>query len=395
MTLIRRLISEGYRSFFLLAGMWSVLAMILWSGWLAVHALGGLVTDLPFAMAPHLWHGHEMIFGYGAAAGFFLTAVPNWTGQPGARALFIGGAALVWIAGRAVVWVSAALPAGLVAVVDLAFLPLLGARIAVLLIRRPKPQNLLFLGVLLLIWGGNLMVHLDWMGIGADAGAGLRLGLGGLCAMIAVLGGRITPAFTRNALIRAGREDRLPRSRPGLDRAGIVTALALPVALLLPLPDVLRGVVALAAGGLALARLAGWRGLSLPGEALIWSLHLAYAALGIGWIAWGAALLGLGSEVGALHLLAIAAVGGMTLAVMSRAALGHTGRALVAPQPMALAYVLLPLAAGLRWLGSQWFGLYYPAVIGAGVLWCLAFALFVAAYAPILGGPRLPRPVAG
>lgn len=393
-SVLNRLMGEGFRIFFLAAGVAAVLAMIVWTGWLTVHALGGMVSDMPFAMAPHHWHGHEMIFGYGAAAaaGFFLTAVPNWTGTPGARQATIAAAALVWLAGRTAVWMSGSLPPGLVAGIDLAFLPFLGAKIASQLIKRPKPQNMMFLALLALIWAGNLIVHLDWIGWpGGDAVSGLRLGLMGLCAMIAVLGGRITPAFTRNALIRAGREDHLPRQIARLDLAGSAAAIAVPVALLLRLPDAVTGAVALIAGALALARLSGWRGWVMRGDALVAMLHVAYALLGLGWVVWGLASLGLGSEVAALHLLAIGAVGGMTLAVMGRASLGHTGRPLVAPAPLVWASVMLPLAALLRWIGSVWFAAYYPAVIAAGVIWCLAFALFVAVYLPILTGPRLAR----
>lgn len=391
---LNRLTGEGFRIFFLAAGVAAVLAMIVWTGWLAVHALGGMVSDMPFAMAPHHWHGHEMIFGYGAAAaaGFFLTAVPNWTGTPGARQAYIAAAALVWLAGRTAVWMSGSLPPLLVAAVDLAFLPFLGAKIASQLVKRPKPQNMMFLALLALIWAGNLIVHLDWLGWpGGDAVVGLRLGLMGLCAMIAVLGGRITPAFTRNALIRAGREDHLPHQIARLDLAGSAAAIAVPVALLLHLPDAVTGAVALVAGALALARLSGWRGWAMRADALVAVLHVSYGLLGLGWIVWGLAGLGLGSEVAALHLLAIGAVGGMTLAVMSRASLGHTGRPLVAPGPLVWAYAMLPLAAALRWIGSVWFAAYYPAVIAAGVIWCLAFALFVAVYLPILTGARLAR----
>lgn len=391
--MMHRLTGEGFRIFFLAGAAFAMLAMIVWTLWLAVHA-AGLLMDLPPAMAPHHWHGHEMIFGFGAAAaaGFFLTAVPNWTGTPAARRAFIAAAAAVWLAGRVAVWLSGSLPAGLVAALDLALLPFLGAKIASQLIRRPKPQNMIFLLVLTLIWAGNLLVHLDWMGLGAgDATGGLRLGLMGLCAMIAVLGGRITPAFTRNALIRLGVEQRLPRSHAWLDGLGSGAAIALPAVLLLRLPDSVTGAVALVAGAAALARLSGWRGWALGRDALVWVLHLSYAMLGLGWLAWGAAQLGLGSEIAALHLLAIGAVGGMTLAVMSRASLGHTGRALVAPPAMVWAYAMVPLAAGLRWIGSVWFAAYYPAVIGAGLLWCLAFALFLVSFAPVLTAPRLPR----
>lgn len=388
---VSRLFGEGFRVFFLAAGLYAAFAVGVWTAWLAVHAAGGMAT-LPFAMPPHLWHGHELIFGFGAAAmgGFFLTAAPSWTGGPAARRGFIAAVAGLWLAGRIALWFSGDLPATLVAAVDLAFLPALAAKLLVLLLRRPKPQNLMFLGLLALIWTGNLLVHLEWTGATADtAAAGMRVGLYGLCATIAVLGGRVTPAFTRNAMIRAGREAGLPVSRPPLEIAGVALAIALPALTLLRAPDAAIGGVALAAGAAQLGRLAGWRPGWTLGQPILWSLHLAFAMLGLGLLLTGLAAFGVGSAVAALHVLGIGAVGGMTLAVMSRATLGHSGRPLVAPPAVALAYGLLPLAAALRWAASEDMGAwYFPGVLAAGLLWTLAFALFVAALWPAFWGPR-------
>lgn len=390
---VRLILSEGFRVFFLMAAIWSIFAMVVWTGWLAIQAFGGMVGDLPFDRPPHLWHAHEMVFGYGsaAAAGFFLTAVPSWTGTPSARKAYITVAAAIWIAGRAAMWWSGLLPPLIVAVVDLAFLPLLGAKLAAQLIRRPKPQNMLFLGLLAALWVGNLITHLDWAGFNVDGGAGLRGGLMALCAMIAILGGRVTPAFTRNALLRMGVETDLPPLNRRIDMVGSLVALLVPLSCLLMAPDWVIGLSAVIAGALAQVRLSAWRGKVMWRDPLVAVLHSSYGWLGLGWMVWGAALLGLGSEIAGLHLLAIGAVGGMTLAIMSRASLGHTGRALVAPGPVVVAYTLIPIAAVLRWIGSTWFALYYPTIIGSGILWCLAFTLFVVSYLPILAAPRLPR----
>ena len=143
------------------------------------------------------------------------------------------------------------------------------------------------------------------------------------------------------------------------------------------------------AGLAAAARLSGWRGLALPGQPIVWVLHLGYGMLALGFVLWGLAQLGLGDEMAALHVLGIGAVGGMTLAVMSRATLGHSGRALVAPGPVALAYALIPVAVVLRWAGSTFPGSFYlPGVLGSGLAWCLAFTLYVVALWPIFVGPR-------
>lgn len=394
MTAIRRLFSEGFRVFFLAAAVAAILPMILWEVYLAVHAAGGMVSALPFAQAPHLWHAHEMIFGYAGAAiaGFLLTAAPNWTGERGARSAFLVVLAGVWLAGRAAMWVSASLPAGLVAVADLAFLPLLAANLARMILRRPKARQAIFLALLALLWGADLMTHLEWAGWTGDmVWSGLRMGLFTLVALIVILGGRVTPGFTRNAMVQSGRTEGLPTDRMPLAGVAIAAALSLPLAVALPLPDPVAPVLAIAAGTAALLRLAGWRGGWSARRPILWTLHLGYAMAGVGLVAWGLAGLGVGSEVAALHVIGIGAVGGMTIAVMSRATLGHSGRPLVAPAGLVAAYALVPAAAALRWAGSAWPDLYYPGVLGAGALWILAFTAYLAALWPAFWGERAPR----
>lgn len=390
---IVRFFSEGYRVFFLSAGVYAVFAGVVWGLWLAIHAAGGMWSDPPYAMAPHLWHGHEMIFGYASAAigGFFLTAVPSWTGGPGARGAFITGAALLWLLGRLAMWYSGALPAWAVMVADLAFVPVLAIKIGSQLLKRPKPQNVMFLGFLTLLWLSNLTVHLEWIGITDDTvTSGLRAGLLSVIALISTLGGRVTPAFTRNAMHRAGvPEARFPVSSNRLEKAALVLALSLPVTMLLRLPDQVPAVLALVLGGVQVARLSRWGGAWAMRQPILIALHMGLGMLALGLLLWGAAGLGLGSEVAAMHVLGIGGVGGMTIAVMSRATLGHSGRPLVAPGPVALGYALVPAAALARWLGSTLPGdWYFPAMLGAAALWSLAFALFVVALWSALTGPR-------
>ncbi|MEM7498948.1 MAG: NnrS family protein [Pseudomonadota bacterium] len=395
-SLFRILTGDGFRIFFLAGALFALFSMIAWATWLGVHAAGGMVIRTPFAAAPHHWHAHEMIFGYAGAVlgGFFLTAVPSWTGAPAARRGYLSLAAAVWLAGRLAVLWSNALDPWLVAAVDLAFLPFLAAKIAAQLARRPKPQNLMLAGLLALVWSGNLLVHLDWTGVIRDGVApGLRTGLLGVAAIIAVIGGRIVPAFTRNAMARSGRETGLPLSRRPLDIAGIASAILLPVAILADAPEPLVGLLALAAGLAQTARLAGWRSGWTVGQPLLWSLHLGFAMLGAGYLALAASAFGAFSEVAALHILGIGAVGGMTLAVMSRAMLGHLGRPLVAPRGMAAAYAAIAAAALLRAAGSLG-GIagYHGAVLGSAALWIAGFAIFLWLYGPLFLAPRGPHP---
>ena len=248
--LVRTILGEGFRAFFLAAGVFGAGAMLIWAAWLGLSS--HVATD---SSLPAYWHAHEMVFGYATAAlgGFFLTAVPSWTGTAAPRRLSVTLAITVWLAGRAAFALDDVLGPFPTAIVDLAFLPLLAVKIAVRLVRRPKPQNVMFLGLLAIIWSGNLAFHLG------AAQEGLHVGLLGITALIAVLGGRVTPAFTRNALTRAGIETGLPRSRRVFELPGIALAILLPVLVLIRAPDAIIGTAALLSGLFQALRLAGWR----------------------------------------------------------------------------------------------------------------------------------------
>ncbi|WBU54543.1 NnrS family protein [Paracoccus sp. SCSIO 75233] len=383
------LFRAGWRVFFWAAGLWAVLSVAVWTLWLSGQFMG-LDMAGPGG-TPQLWHAHEMIFGYATAAlgGFFLTAVPNWTGARAAPERFIAIVFSLWLAGRFAVWIAPQLPPVVVAIVDLAFLPVLAAKVLTQLLARPKPQNMMFLLLLSMVWTGNLLVHLDWIGVAGTEWQGLRGGLLTIAAMIAALGGRVTPAFTRNALLRAGRAAEMPKIPVAIDRLGVVLPIAAALSVLLGLPDGFAGVLALLAGPVAFLRLCGWAGWRMRDQPIVWALHLGYAMLALGLALWGLSMFGIGSETGALHILAIGAIGGMTLAVMSRASLGHSGRELVAPGPVALGYALLPVSALLRWAASAWPAQFYETgIILSGLLWIAAFALYLAALWPIFFAPR-------
>lgn len=385
-----RALTEGFRAFFLAAPLFAVFAVGAWEWFLAEPGAG----PARFAVEPYLWHAHEMIFGYAAAviAGFFLTAAPNWTGGQAARAGFVTAATALWLAGRLGMWLSGALDPALVAVIDLAFLPVLASRVAITLAKRPKPQNIVLLGFVALLWAGNLLCWMEWTGLAEDtAWSGLRLGLCAVCAMIAVIGGRVTPAFTRNAMRREGRETGLPESKKPLEAIAIIGVVALGPLWALEAPEPILAALALAAGAAQLARVSLWRPGWALGDAIIWSLHLAMAMLGLGLLALGLGWAGAPvDETASLHLLGIGAVGGMTLAVMSRAALGHTGRELRAGPAVTAAYALLAISAFTRFLGP----VAAPALSDmtnqiSGLLWIGAFGLFLSAFWRVLVQPRL------
>ena len=388
------ILTAGFRVFFLAAAFYAIAAMAVWLGWIGVNAAGGAPARMPFDAAPPLWHAHEMIYGFAAAAiaGFLLTAVPNWTGAPAAGPAVVTAAAGLWLAGRVAVFFSTAIPAWAVAAVDLAFLPVLAAIALAQLARKPKPANLMVVAMLGLLWSGDLLVHLDWAGTPAgDAERGLRAGLLTIAALIAIIGGRVTPAFTRNALV----PEPVPATPGPLNALTIAAAIALPILTLADAPAAVIGVTALIAALAQSLRLARWRGLRTLDRPILWSLHLPGAMLALGWFALGLSAFGAFDGIAALHLIGIGAIGGMILTMMGRASLGHSGRPLVFGPGLAIACALIPASALLRAVGSyQDIGLYYATAIAAGVLWCAAFGVFAACLWMPLTTPRVrPDPV--
>lgn len=379
----------GFRPFFLMAGLFSVLAT---AAWLGVY-FGGLpaVSSYP----PSLWHAHEMLFGFtlAAATGFLLTAVPNWTGAPPVRGGLLAALTAVWLAGRIAVWAAPSVPLALAAVIDIAFIPFLAAVVLPALLRG-KGRNLVFMVVLGLLTVANLLFHLEAVGIFAGAARGTTLAVDSIALLIAIIGGRVTPAFTANVLrFRAmqGGPQLEVTVKPWLNQTAIASIAAVIAVDLVAAGSFIAGLVALAAAALNGWRMAGWQTAAVLRLPIMWVLHLGY-----GWLVLGLAVKGLAplTEVlpasVALHGITIGAIGTMTLALMSRASLGHTGRPLAAPRAMALAYALPSLAALVRLVAPLAAPeLYDVSVMVSGLLWGLGFAIFAVLFWPILTRPRV------
>jgi uncharacterized protein involved in response to NO len=338
-----------------------------------------------------LWHAHEMLFGFiaSAMAGFLLTAVPSWTGEKGfaGRPLII--LASIWLAARVLIASSSRWPAVLIAAVDLAFLPTLAVFVARPLLRT-RNRNTSLLAVLGMFWLTDLVFQIGLFRNNPPLALhALHVGIDIVLVLVTVIGGRIIPSFTSSALRPFGLENAV-HNRPAL------TGLAIAGMIAVTLTDVfwpesrVAGFISAVAASLQAARLlqwATWRTLRQP---IVWVLHLSYAWLPVGLALKAVALL-CGAEFAAfwLHALTIGALATMILAVMTRAALGHTGRALIVDPLITLAYLALTAAALMRVFGLSAFGLNYPTVIiWSALFWTIAFALFVAVYAPILCGPR-------
>ncbi|MCC5988892.1 MAG: NnrS family protein [Pararhodobacter sp.] len=377
------ILSYGFRPFFLFAGLWAALAMALWLAMLAGW------PSLPLAFVATDWHAHSLVFGYVSAviAGFLLTAVPNWTGRLPVVGWPLAGLAGLWLLGRAVTLLGGGLPAMAVMLADLAMpLALLGFLGREIVAGR-NWRNLPVLGLLSLFALANALFHLEAAaGLLAHDGYGLRLGLATVLMLIALIGGRIVPSFSRNWLARRPGA-RLPMPFNRADGAVLaLTGVAL-VAFVLA-PSGAASAALLATAGLAnLWRMARWHGWQSGPEPLLWVLHLAYAMLALGFLAVALAALGMLTPSAARHVWLAGAIGLMTLAVMTRASLGHAGLPLQAGRAITALYLALTSATLARLAAGIWPAEFWLMHLSAA-LWIGAFGGFVLTFWTILTRPR-------
>ena len=367
----------GFRPFYLLASVFGVVTILLW-----VAQLSGLLENA-YLQGP-LWHGHEMLFGYTLAvvAGFLLTAVRAWTGEPTPVGVPLMVLAALWVAGRVLVLT----PYGeLAAVANAAFPAALALAIAVPLWRARNARNYFFVGLLLLMAVLVAALHLTLRDvIVLPPRVSLVLGLDVMLFIMAVIGGRVIPMFTNNGVPGAGATRRL-----WIERLALASILLLFVADLLRLAAPAVAALALAAAimhGLRLLLWRPWRTLSTP---LVWILHAAYAWIVMYLVLRALAAVGWVADTHAIHALTVGAIGGMTLGMMTRTARGHTGRPLRADGFELSCFVLIQVSALLRVFGAMLPSWYLHSVQISSLLWAGAFGIFVFRYWPILTRPRL------
>ena len=358
------LLAAGHRPFFLLAGLYATAGMGFWlaslMGWLALSPT---------------WHGHEMIFGFAAAAitGFMMAAVPKWTSAKPTQGLALGILVGLWLVGRVAVHFEA------FAWLDLGHLLFLAVLVGRMIFGSGNKRNFGVPVLVLVLAGLNGLYHFH------DPGLALRAGAVLILALIVLIGGRIIPAFTQNALRMAYDKGITCTTPRWLDR------LAIPVMLLVVILEVAApetvwsGGVSLAAAAVLLARMLGWQTLKTFRIPLVWVLHAGYLWLPVGFALKGLSIFGvLDNPTAALHALTAGGIGTMILAVGSRAALGHSGRPLVASPATVLSYVLVLAAAVLRvFVDTDW------ALTAAGLSWTLGWGVFCVAYWPVLAHPRI------
>lgn len=373
----------GFRCFFLVAAAFALVAMALWSGaWFGGWTLG--------AVNPTMWHGHEMLFGFAIAviAGFLLTAVRNWTGRATAHGGTLAALVACWFAARVLAaWPGA--PLGLLAATDLAFDVALLAAVAAPIVRARQWRQAGIIAKLVLLTGANAAFYAGAVGLLQPAAmiTALHAALLLVVALVLTIAGRVLPGFIERGVdVRVTITD-----RPWAARASLAAFLVFFVAELLG--DLPR-LAAAGAAGVAIAngiRLAAWHTRALWRRPLLWGLYLALLAIEGGFALYALAPWFAIPRTLALHALAMGGIGLATLAMMARVALGHTGRDIHAPPAVVgpalgllatavLARVALPLAAPAH----------YALAIGlAQAGWIAAFALFLAAYTPILLRPRI------
>ena len=371
-------LSLGARPFFVVAAAWAVVAIGLWP-----EVLTGRIA-LPSTFAPIQWHAHELIFGYtGAAmAGFVLTAVANWTGRPPVSGARLGTLVVLWLIGRIAVACSATLPG--LGFAALAFPALLAVLVDHQIEASGNARNrkvVLLLAIFALAdMGFHLSVWFDW-----DSGYATRGGLAILVLLILLVGGRVTPNFTRNWLkknnipVTIGETGRGDAVAMGLAIAAVIAWVIRPEAPLLAPLQLLAGLA-------TLWRLSRWQGWTIRRDALLGVLHLGYLFAGLGFLAAfaRAAWPDLVPNAMVIHVWAIGAIGMMTLAMMTRATLGHTGGTLRADGLTVVAFLLLPVALAAR-LGLAWWPEHFTVLLHfAATAWAGAFVLFLIRYAPAL-----------
>ncbi|KAA3630955.1 MAG: NnrS family protein [Proteobacteria bacterium] len=380
------LLACPFRPFFILTALYAIALIGAWAAFLF------LALPLALGVEPALWHSHEMLFGVvpAAIAGFLLTAIGNWTGAAHLRGGGLLALAALWLAGRAAMWLSAVVPPWLVATLDMAFLPTLAIYAARVLIRHGNHRNLILAVMLGLLALCNLFMHLSFSGFGPHfARLGEVAAMDLVAVIMIVIGGRITPAFTANWLSMNARNPAVVQRSAKLDTWAMASALAMVPADLATGAPWLGAAAALVAAVVSGWRLLRWRGWHASGEPLLWILHL-----GLAWVVVALLLKALTPVAGLnpsawMHALGAGAMGTLILGVMTRVAMGHTGRAIELRRGGIWIYAAITVAALSR-LGAALELLdFQRSVALASAAWVVAFGLFAVLYWRILSQPRV------
>lgn len=369
------LFALGFRPFYLLAAAFAAVSVPLW-----VAALAGWKTPARIDMG---WHMHEMVYGFAVAVivGFLYTAGYNWTKLWTPRGWRLAAIVGTWIAGRAAML---AAPPQLAAAVDAVFLPLAAFPLYKVLKQSGNRRNMFLVVLLGMLALSNLLYHAAAMGwLRVDPLAPVHAAIVLIVAIEAVIGGRVIPMFTANAV---------PGTRPVQDPRRDKLALGLTVlagaAWVCSLPAPLTAALALAAAAAQTLRLAGWMPWRTWRNPLLWILHVSYAWIPLGFLALACSQYGLVSQSAALHLLTVGSLAGLVIGMITRTALGHTGRPLKAGRGETVMYVLAQVAVLARFAAAVAPSLRMPCLVLASACWSACFLAYLAVYLPLLTAPR-------
>ena len=373
------ILSYGFRPFFLGGSIWAVAAMALF-----IPMLQGNLA-LPTTLSPIDWHQHELLYGFLPAivAGFLLTAVPNWTGRLPVAGTPLAALFALWLVGRAAVATSALIGAGAAAFADVLFLVALGIIVAREIVAGGNKNNLKVLVLVSLLAIGNLVFHIETATAGT-ADYGKRIGIAAAVLLISLIGGRIIPSFTRNWLAKNGPKN-LPAPFGKFDAVTVASSVIALAAWIFAPTSMVTGAACGIAGVLHVIRLARWKGYRTFGEPLVTILHVGYVFVPLGFLLMALAIAfpAIVMPVAAVHAWTAGAIGVMTLAVMTRASLGHTGNELTA-SPTVLAIYIFAVIGALSRIAAA-FGIEPQIMLHtAAAGWILAFGGFAIVFGPLL-----------
>ena len=379
------LLQLGFRPFYALASIFAIVAITAWLG--AFSGFSGTGVYLHGTV----WHSHEMLYGFSAAviAGFLLTAVRNWTGLETPTGAPLAAMAILWLAARVLIVKG---PAPIAALVDVLFLPVLAFAVAGPILRSKNVRNYKVLLILLALAISHGVFHLAsqaymqaWF-----ARTSLVISIDIIVILMSVIGGRVIPAFTRNAVPEAQS-----RHEPWVETVTFASMLV--VVLITAVSDyrappqalvILLFVVVAASHA---TRLGLWDPVKTVHRPLLWMMPAAYSWIPFAFLLRALAAANIVPASAWIHAVTTGAVAGLMLAMMMRSSLGHTGRQLVASKTDMAAFLLIQCAAIARVIASIVAGETVRFwIVASGLTWALAFLLFAVRYLPMLSRPRMP-----
>ncbi len=376
------LFNLGFRVFFALAGLSALILIVLWNA-----IFNGQLSSENYFQSNY-WHAHEMLMGYSVAviSGFLLTAVKNWTGKPTLSGNHLAGLAILWLYGRILPFYASLLPDAIIAFIDFIFLPVLIYQISKPIIQTKHYKSIVFIGLLILLTIGNGLIHAEMLDIYQNtADTGVKLLIGTIVVLILILAGRVLPFF-----VEKGLSGTIIIRNPLFDTLSIGSAL---LTFTLMLNNGSGGLMALTALTAAIsngARLLSWYVQRIWYVPLLWILYAGYCWIILGFFLSALTAFNWIHPSLALHAYTVGGIGVLTLGMMARVSLGHTGRTLKASNAMAFAFILINLSVIIRVLLPLAFPQWYNVLIYASSLtWLTAFSLFMFVYAPMLSSERI------